>query len=196
MPQLIYINGVKNTRKDAEETAHHLARTYQVPVHTLHNNTEGLGGDIAEYIQGNYQVQDVLNAKQIHDIQKTDQTLIVAHSAGNRDLEKALDINNRLGNRLDNLSILSIGSPVPKKRLEQAAEGTKVQQTEQVNDWRDPVTWHPAVQGTAVVAPAVAGAVGASTLIPALPAATPWIAKIGVGAGVAGIGAGVPKCRG
>ena len=68
-------------------------------------------------------------------------TVIVLYSGGNEDARKALQVGALYGHRYDNLSLLSIGSPVGDNALQAVASLSGARYLGQVNDWRDPITY-------------------------------------------------------
>ena len=62
-------------------------------------------------------------------------------AGGNEDARKALQVGALYGHRYDNLSLLSIGSPVGDNALQAVASQSGARYLGQVNDWRDPITY-------------------------------------------------------
>ena len=103
---------------------------------------------------------DTLNEYTYRSLNDQGPTLIVTHSAGNNDAVKAMQLGKQLGHQYPNLSLLSLGSPLPDRKMKVASSDAGVNYLGQVNDWRDPVT-HPKVwvlgAGVAVVGGLAAG---------------------------------------
>jgi filamentous hemagglutinin len=111
------------------------------PAGYINNGTEGLAGDVGEYLPDSVSKKDVLNEYTYRTLDAKGPTLIVTHSAGNEDARKALLAGALYDHRYDNLSFVSVGSPVSARALQQAAGQGGAQFLGQVNDWRDPVTY-------------------------------------------------------
>ena len=138
----IYVQtGMDNTRGDAEHGAMALSRLLGQPVGYINNGTEGLAGDLGEYLPDTISKKDVLNEYTLRILNSKGPTLIATHSAGNEDLRKALLVGALYDHRYDNLSLLSIGSPVGDNALQAVASQSGARYLGQVNDWRDPITY-------------------------------------------------------
>jgi hypothetical protein len=158
---IYYQNGMKNEQEIAKETSTLLRDITGQSVGLIHNDTDGLVGDVVEYIPEGYTTKDVLNAKVLEDISKNGEAknLVVAFSAGNEDANKALGVLALEGRTLENkVEIMSVGSPVSKSELEKNAKNVGVTVVGQYNDWKDPVT-NAKTWGTSVVAVGLAGAI-------------------------------------
>ena len=83
----------------------------------------------------------MLNEYTLRILNSKGPTLIATHSAGNEDLRKALLVGALYDHRYDNLSLLSIGSPVGDNALQAVASQSGARYLGQVNDWRDPITY-------------------------------------------------------
>ena len=138
----IYVQtGMDNTRSDADQSAIALSRLLGQPVGYIHNGTEGLVGDLGEYLPDSVSKRDVLNEYTYRTLNSKGPTLIVIHSAGNEDARKALLVGALYGHRYDDLSFLSLGSPVGDSALKAAIGQGNAQYPGQINDWRDPITY-------------------------------------------------------
>lgn len=138
----IYVQtGMVNRSQDAEKSARQLSELLKQPAGYLNNGTEGLMGDVGEYLPTTLAMKDVLNEYTYRTLNARSPVLIVTHSAGNEDARKALSLGALYGHRYDNLSLISLGSPISASRMQEAAEKSGMHFLGQVNDWRDPVTY-------------------------------------------------------
>ena len=154
----IYVQtGMVNRSQDAEKSARQLSELLKQPAGYLNNGTEGLMGDVGEYLPTTLAMKDVLNEYTYRTLNTKTPILIVTHSAGNEDARKALSLGALYGHRYDNLSLISLGSPISASRMQEAAEKSGMHFLGQVNDWRDPVTYSK----TFLTALGTSGAVGA-----------------------------------
>ena len=134
--------GMDNTRQDAGVSAQALSKTFGgVNTGYINNGTEGLTGDVGEYLPNSLSKKDVLNEYTYRTLNAQGQTLIVTHSAGNEDARKALQAGVMYGHSYDNLSFVSLGSPVSNSVMRQSVTNAGANYLGQVNDWRDPVTY-------------------------------------------------------
>ena len=180
----IYVQtGVDNTRTDAGKSAETLSQILKQPTGYINNGTEGLASDVGEYLPNSLSKKDVLNEYTLRSLDAKGPTLIVTHSAGNEDARKALQAGALYGHQYNNLSFVSVGSPVGASTLKAATAQGGAQFLGQVNDWRDPVTYSKTFLSTLGTTGAV-GAVGAgqSALIGA--STGPW-GLLAIGGGIA-----------
>ena len=186
--------GMKTTPADAQKNAQALSNLLHVPVGALTNNTQGYGADIAQYLPNRAALADALNEYQYRTLNAQGPTLIVTHSAGNNDANKALQLGAQLGQKYPNLSLLSTGSPISGSTLEHSARQTDLHYLGQVNDWRDPVT-HSKIAGAVALGGLVGGAAAGIALAPATGGGSLYGFFYGVmGAGIGGgIGGGIGK---
>lgn len=183
---IIFQNGMSTDAKKVKEGILKLAEVTGKEVDEIgmmHNNTDGLGGDLMEYGAEGIRTKDVVNAKYLEKLSKNgEKNLIVAHSAGNKDVKKAMDVLALEGKQIENVDVMSVGSPVGEKELKKSASKVGVNIVGQYNNKLDPIT-HPKtwVAGTAVSA-ATLGVAGAAF----------GVSMVGVGASqMAGYGAGL-----
>jgi hypothetical protein len=183
--------GMDNTRQNASVSAQVLSKVLGgASTGYINNGTEGINGDVGEYLPNSLSKKDVLNEYTYRTLNAQGPTLIVTHSAGNEDARKALQAGALYGRSYENLSFVSMGSPVSNSVMKQSVTGAGATYLGQVNDWRDPVTYSKmagvGVIGTGLVGVGLLGA-GLFTLNPALLYAGGAIAG---GAGGAGGAAG------
>ena len=159
----IYMNGMNNNEEGVQKGAEELSNVVGEEVSVIHNDTEGLAEDMLEYLPDSYELKDVLNAKYLSDRSQEEEINIVAFSAGNEDLKKALGVMSLEDKSLGhNMNVYSVGSPVSTRDLNKAASKVDGEiSVLQYNDWKDPVsnpkTW---VAGGAVAAVGGAYAMG------------------------------------
>ena len=183
--------GMKNTSQDASASARLLSKTLGgVNTGYINNGTEGLVGDVGEYLPNSLSKKDVLNEYTYRTLNAQGPTLIVMHSAGNEDAKKALQVGAMYGHTYDNLSFVSLGSPVGNNVMQQSVTGAGANYLGQVSDWKDPVTYSKTattvIAGSALAGAgtgAVYGATYGPTLLPVLGPAAPAVA---VGGGAVG----------
>jgi filamentous hemagglutinin len=188
-------NGMDNSPQAALASAQLVQKAIGQSTGLINNKTDGLAGDVGEYLPNTLSMKDILNEYTYRTLNaKGVPTLIVTHSAGNEDAKKALQAGALYEHKYPNLSLISMGSPVSSATLSNAADSTGVSFIGQINDWRDPVTYAK-----------TAGAVIAGSSIVGLAAGIWYGAGVGVsygqlggiagaavGAGVgAGLGAGI-----
>ncbi|MBE7939122.1 hemagglutinin repeat-containing protein [Ramlibacter aquaticus] len=148
--------GMDNSPKDAGVSAQLLSKTLGVNAGYINNGTEGIGGDVGEYLPNFLTKKDVLNEYTYRTLDAQGPTLIITHSAGNEDARKALQVGALYGHSYENLSFFSVGSPVSSSVLEKSVTRAGASYLGQVNDWRDPVTYSRTA-GSVVVGTIVAG---------------------------------------
>jgi filamentous hemagglutinin len=159
--------GMDNTRQDAGMSAQALSNTLGgVNAGYINNGTEGLQSDVGEYLPNSLSKKDVLNEYTYRTLNTQGPTLIVTHSAGNEDARKALQAGAMYGHTYDNLSFVSMGSPVSNSAMRQTVTGSGANYLGQVNDWRDPVT-NPKLWVAGTAAALVGGAAAGVALAPA-----------------------------
>ena len=138
----IYVQtGMDTAPSDAEQRAIALSRILGQPVGYINNGTEGLPGDVGEYLPDSIGKREVPNEFTYRTLNSKGPTVIVLYSGGNEDARKALQVGALYGHRYDNLSLLSIGSPVGDNALQAVASLSGARYLGQVNDWRDPITY-------------------------------------------------------
>jgi filamentous hemagglutinin len=187
--------GMKNASQAA--SAQLLSKTLGgVNTGYINNGTEGLVGDVGEYLPNSVSKKDVLNEYTYRTLNAQGPTLIVMHSAGNEDAKKALQVGAMYGHTYDNLSFVSLGSPVGNNVMQQSVTGAGANYLGQVSDWKDPVTYSKTAT-TVTVGSFLAGAgTGAvyvatygATLLPVLGPFAPAVVLAGgaVGGAVGGL---------
>lgn len=138
----IYVQtGMDTTPSDAEQSAIALSRILGQPVGYINNGTEGLLGDLGEYLPDSISKREVLNEFTYRTLNSKGPTVIVLYSAGNEDARKALQVGALYGHKYENLSFLSIASPVSDSTLKTVFGQGGAQYHGQVNDRRDPITY-------------------------------------------------------
>ena len=196
---IVYMNGMNNDEKGAKNGAKIIENLTNEEVSIIHNDTDGIAGDFEEYIPNGYTTKDVLNAKVLEDVAKNgDETnTVIAFSAGNEDLYKAMQVMELEGRELESpVDVISVGSPRSKGDLEKAGESTGFGNVEQYNDWKDPVTnpkkWVAGATaltvgsaGAAGVAGAIAGGSAAGNILSAA-SGLEMIFNVGLGGAVGG----------
>ena len=185
----IYVQtGMQTTPEDALKNAQALSQLVKEPVGVIVNGTQGLPKDVEEYLPKAPSVKDALNEYTYQALNKKGDTLVVLHSAGNEDAKKALQLGQQLGHQYNNLSFMSLGSPVSNSTLQAATNNTKANYLGQVNDWRDPVTNPKLWVGGAAVG-AVGGVGYVSALVTGLTTGPiGWVGLIG-GTSLVGVSA-------
>ena len=165
---IVYMNGMNNDEKGAKNGAKIIEDLTNEEVSIIHNDTDGIAGDFEEYIPNGYTTKDVLNAKVLEDVAKNgDETnTVIAFSAGNEDLYKAMQVMDLEERKLDSpIDVISVGSPRSKGDLKKVGESTGFGNIDQYNDWKDPVTnpkkWVAGATALTVGAAGVAGVTGA-----------------------------------
>jgi len=134
--------GMDNTRQDAGASAQALSKALGgVNTGYINNGTEGLVGDVGEYLPNSLSKKDVLNEYTYRTLNAQGPSLIVLHSAGNEDARKALQAGALYGRSYGNLSFVSLGSPVSNSVMRKSVTTAGAAYLGQVNDWRDPVTY-------------------------------------------------------
>lgn len=126
---------------DAAKSAQFLRELLKQPTGYLNNATDGLAGDVGEYLPNSLAKKDVLNEYTYRTLNEKGPTLIVLHSAGNEDAKKALAAGALYGHEYNNLSFVSLGSPVSDRAMKNSVTGASASYLGQVNDWRDPLTY-------------------------------------------------------
>ena len=141
--RVYFANGMDNTAPQALQTAKNIESLVNQPVGSIVNSTDGIVGDVAEYIQG-YSTKDVLNEYTYRKLNNNtpigEKTTVIMHSAGNPDTAKAIDLGVKQGYSYPNLQFVSAGSPSSEKYLRSIFNSAGSTLVGQVNDWKDPVT--------------------------------------------------------
>lgn len=134
-------------------------------VGVINNMTEGLLADLMEVANmdfAGYDLKDALNAYQYELLGNQEgRRLVITHSAGNKDLKKALEILKMENRQVLGLDIASVGSPVGAGSLRSRLDAIGGSLWSQDNNFWDPVT-RPYLWGGAAIVAAGAGAVGAT----------------------------------
>jgi len=201
--KVYFANGMDNTLKDAKKSVANLEEIVKQPVGIILNDTHGLFGDnkgvgdIPEYLNNRYTKKDILNEYTYRKInnEAKGKVLIITHSAGNEDINKALSLGYKEGYTYPNLNLISAGSPLSKSKLKNTLTSVKANLIGQVNDWKDPVT-HSKTVGAGVIGLGLLGAYYGARYMPVLiPTANiltkTSLGKFLIGVGSAGVGAGV-----
>ena len=195
--RVYFANGMDNTNEQALNSAKNIENLVNQPVGSIINSTDGISGDVDEYISG-YDTKDVLNEYTYRKINETtptnEKTTIVMHSAGNSDAVKAINLGIKEGYTYPNLQFISAGSPVSESYLNSVFNSADSNLIGQVNDWKDPVT-HSKTVGTAVVGIGLVGGYFGAKYMPSIIPATQALTNTGlgqflIGVGSAGVGAG------
>lgn len=186
--------GMDNNPADAEKSARLLGEIMRMPTGYLNNDTDGVPGDVGEYLPNTLALKDVLNEYTYRTLDTHGPVLILTHSAGNEDARKALQAGALYGHQYRNLSFLSLGSPVGAQAMQSAVEQGGARFIGQVNDWRDPVTYSKTA-GTVAVGSFLGGIGYGAVQGCASGVGGGWLGCIlfGVAGGVAG---GVPGIAG
>ncbi len=143
--------GMDNSRPDAGASAQALSKVLGgVSTGYINNGTEGLIADGGEYLPNSLSKKDVLNEYTYRTLNAQGPTLIATHSAGNEDARKALQAGALYGRTYDNLSFVSLGSPVSNSVMKQSVSNAGANYLGQVNDWRDPVTYSKTAGGVVI----------------------------------------------
>jgi len=138
----IYVQtGMRTTPEDALKNAQAISQIVKEPVGVIVNGTQGLAKDVEEHLPKAPTLKDALNEYTYQTLNDKGPGLVVLHSAGNEDAKKALQLGEQLGHQYNNLSFLSLGSPVSGSMLKSTTNNTNANYLGQVNDWRDPVTY-------------------------------------------------------
>ena len=152
---IYFFNGMNNDLDDAKYNAKLLSDvTQKQPINIMHNDTDGIVGDVKEYVINRLTTKDVIHAHTFTEIAQNGGGYFISFSAGNEDVFKALEVvdlqKQHLGNQI---KFISVGSPVSQKKLKRISDKTGVEFVGQYNDWKDPVTntktW---IAGTSVAA--------------------------------------------
>ena len=105
--------GMQTAPQDAGASAQALSSVLGgVSTGYINNGTDGLTVDVGEYLPSTLSKKDVLNEYTYRTLNAQGPTLIALHSAGNEDARKALQAGALYGHSYDNLSFISLGSPV------------------------------------------------------------------------------------
>ncbi len=111
------------------------------PVGHIDGRSEGGPGPAGEAPPGGLARRLVAIESSYRALNAQGPTLVVVHGEGNQDARKALQAGSLHGHRYENLSFLSLGSPVSASAMEKAISGAGASFLGQVGDWRDPVTY-------------------------------------------------------
>lgn len=134
--------GMRTTPEDAAINAQALSKVLGgVSTGYINNGTDGLVGDVGEFLPNSLSKKDVLNEYTYRTLNAQGPTLIATHSAGNEDARKALQAGAMYGHSYDNLSFISMGSPVSSSVMQNSVTNAGATYLGQVSDWRDPVTY-------------------------------------------------------
>ncbi len=163
--RVYFANGMENSMPEAKQNAKAIEKLINLPVGVIVNDTHGLFGDgkgvgdIPEYLQNHYTKKDILNEYTYRKInnEAKGKVLIITHSAGNEDINKALSLGYKEGYTYPNIQLISAGSPLSKSKLKNTLSSAKANLVGQVNDWKDPVT-HSKTVGAGVIGLGLVGA--------------------------------------
>ncbi len=161
--RVYFQNGVDNSPPEVVKSAQSLSKVLGEPAGYIYNATHGVAADTVEYLPEGLSLKDALNEQTYREINAKGPTLVVIHSAGNEDAKKALEVGAALGHSYDNLSVISVGSPVSAKTLQSATEQTGATFLGQVNDWKDPVTYSKTAATSALGLTGTGGLIGIQT---------------------------------
>ena len=134
---IVMVTGMDNEEKDAFKSQEMIKKDFpNSNVGYINNETGGLFDDVLEWLPNSFTKKDVLNAHKLQELSPN--TIVVTHSAGNPDLDKAQQVN-ALVNAKTPYKVISVASPTSKSDLEES--GSKVGATivTQINDENDPV---------------------------------------------------------
>jgi len=163
----IYVQTGMNTKpEDALKNAQALSKLLGEPVGVIVNSTQGLPNDVQEYLPKAPSLKDALNEYTYQTLNQQGGKMVVMHSAGNEDANKALQLGQTLGHQYGDLSFISLGSPVSDSIMRQGVTQSQAQYLGQVNDWRDPVT-NPTLWVAGTGALLISGAIAGTILAPA-----------------------------
>ena len=179
--------GVDNTPQDARKNAEALSQSLKgVKTGYINNGTEGIPGDVGEFLPNSVSKKDVINEYTYRTLNAQGPTLIALHSAGNEDARKALQMGALYGHEYSNLSFISLGSPVSSKVMRQNITHAGGTYLGSVGDWRDPVTYSK----TAVLVGGSGFITGGALFITGIFTANPFLLYSGgsIAAGAAGFG--------
>ncbi|MDE5603325.1 MAG: hypothetical protein K2I71_05345, partial [Helicobacter sp.] len=143
---IIFMNGMGNTLEDARGSANLIQKDFlNQQVGLVNNATQGLDNDFGEWKANYLTTKDSLNAQILRKLSKRSQDstvfkprVVVAHSAGNEDLYKALYMNSITNTKIP-INLVSVGSPVSEKDLREVGNDVGVLSVKQVNHPLDPV---------------------------------------------------------
>ena len=179
MKNLLFINGVGNTKEAALETSKLISEISGIDFQIFNNETKGIIKDLPNCVNG-YTGADLVLANELLNMSKDgsyEDNLVLSHSRGNINVNKALDLLKETGNSLENnvsminvaipgstgdkniFDSLSFTQPLAKDKMLDLADKVGMNVVGQYNHPLDLVTWDPKAQA------AVAGAVGAVGLI-------------------------------
>ena len=150
--KIYFANGMDNDKQSAKESINLLQNIVHQPVGLILNDTHGIEGDTKEYLDSSYKMKDILNEYTYRKInnEAKDKVVIITHSAGNEDINKAISLGVKEGYTYPKLNVISVGSPLSKSKLSNTLKSAKANLIGQVNDWRDPVT-HSKTVGAGVL---------------------------------------------
>ena len=91
---IVFANGMNTDSKQVQEGVEQLAAVtgkQAAEIGVMHNDTDGIVGDVKEYAENGLRTQDVVNAAYLEQLNENgEQNLVVAHSAGNKDIKDAM----------------------------------------------------------------------------------------------------------
>jgi hypothetical protein len=169
MTNIFFQNGMNNNIAKALESAKLIKQTTgaKQDVGLIINQTGDIVNDIGEFIKPSLTLTDALNGEvyqQLIEKNPNNKTLLITHSAGNKDLERGAKILKANGVNLNNqIEVFSIGSPLSKNRLNKTLTDVGINLIGQYNNILDPVT-NPKSWGVGATGLAIgAGIYGASS---------------------------------
>ena len=150
--KIYFANGMDNDKQSAKESINLIKNIVHQPVGLILNDTHGIKDDTKEYLDSSYKMKDIPNEYTYRKInnEAKDRVIIITHSAGNEDINKAISLGVKEGYTYPKLNVISVGSPLSKSKLSNTLKSAKANLIGQVNDWRDPVT-HSKTVGAGVL---------------------------------------------
>ncbi len=139
---LIYQNGIDNTWEEAKATAENMSKHFNSKVGVINNETVGNPlFDIVEMRDKRPNIKDILTFETYRKLNNLgNKALIITHSRGNDDFQDVAR-TNFYDEKFNNLSNLSVGSPISENKIKIASKKLGTNYLGQVNDPSDPVTW-------------------------------------------------------
>jgi filamentous hemagglutinin len=137
--KIVMVTGMNNDAKDAENIQKNILSKDFNNVGLINNQTDktfGVVGDVVEWIPNSLTTKDVLTGEMLQRLSPN--TLVITHSAGNPDIDKANQANYLVGAQTPYLHY-SVASPESATKLQ--ASDSKVGATfiKQTNNPHDPV---------------------------------------------------------
>ena len=114
MKNLLFINGVGNTKEAALETSKLISEISGIDFQIFNNETKGIIKDLPNCVNG-YTGADLVLANELLNMSKDgsyEDNLVLSHSRGNINVNKALDLLKETGNSLENnVSMINVAIP-------------------------------------------------------------------------------------